>query len=301
MTTGKNRVEFAIGAYDRSRELVIDPVVIYSTYFGGNFADYGLAIAVDASGDAFVAGATDSASIPGFAASTLNASFDAFVTVIDPTGVLIFSTEFGGSADEFPGGIAIDNAGDIYVAGTTASIDFPVTVGAAQTTFQGGATNGANDAFAAKLDPTGAITWATYIGGNDSDSGLGIAVDSSLNVYVVGETFSPNLPVVNVLPNGSSLNLGLAVGADDGYILKINPAGSSFLMVSYIGGSSGDLATGVALNGNGTVLISAILCRDGRVTDIEVVKGLPFGVTESAVNNVRNDGPELLSPADAGS
>lgn len=187
-----NRVTFAVGSYDRSRQLVIDPTVTYSTYFGGDSADYGLAIAVDASGNEFVAGATDSDTIPGWKTATNAASFDVFVTKVNPAGVLQFTTEFGGSQDDFPGGIAVDSTG-IYVSGTTDSSDFPVTPGAAQTTFVGGGPNGNNDAFAAKLTLTGSITWATFINGSDSTSGLAVAADTSQNVYVVGETFAPDL------------------------------------------------------------------------------------------------------------
>ena len=267
-----NEVKFALGAYDRSRELVIDPTVTYSTYFGGDFADYGSAIAVDGSGDAFVAGATDSDTIPGDSNGTNNASFDVYVTEINSAGTLQFTTIFGGSSDEFPGGIAVDASGDIYVSGTTDSSDFPVTAGAAQRVFLGGTTNGPNDAFAVKLAPHGAaITWGTYIAGGDSDSGLAIAIDTASppNVYVVGETYSTDLGGavggVHPLPNGSSLNLGLGTGDDDGYIVKLNPAGSAYLLVSYLGGSSGDLATGVALDSAGNIMFPAkpfrLTCR----------------------------------------
>jgi len=253
----KNQVSFALGSYDHNRELVIDPTVTYSTYFGGSGADYGIAIAVDASGNSYVAGATDSSAIPGWNSATNNASFDVFVTKIDFNGNLMFTTEFGGSLDEFPGGIAVDSQG-IYVSGTTASSNFPVTGGAAQTVFQGGIAGGANDAFAVKMALNGSIAWGTYIGGNGSDTGLGVGVDSSHNVYVVGETFSTNLGggVINPLPGGSLLNLGASTQDNDGYIVKINASGASFGLVSYLGGSSGDLATGVAVNSSGTILVS---------------------------------------------
>jgi hypothetical protein len=252
-----NRVAFEIGPYDHSRELVIDPTVTYSTYFGGDFADYGVSVAADASGNSYIAGATDSDSIPGFATPTINASFDTFVTKIDSTGTLQFTTEFGGSGDDFPGGIAIDSQG-IYIGGTTDSSDFPATVG--QTLFLGGISNGDNDAYAVKLSLSGSFTWGTYIAGSDSDSGLGVAVDSSHNVYVVGETFSQDLGGalggVNPLPSGNQLNLGSGSGDDDGYIVKLNAGGTAYLLISYLGGSNGDLATGVALDGSGNIYVS---------------------------------------------
>jgi hypothetical protein len=272
-----NNVTFALGAYDRSRELVIDPTVTFSTYFGGDFADYGSAITLDGSGNAYIAGATDSDTIPGDSNGTKNASFDVFVTEISKTGTLVFTTIFGGSGDDFPGGVVIDGLGDIYVSGTTDSSDFPVTTGAAQTIFLGGTTNGDNDAFAVKLAPAGAsITWGTYIAGGDSDSGLAIAIDTASppNVYVVGETFSTDLGGaaggVHPLPSGSALNLGLGTGADDGYIVKVNPTGSAYLLVSYLGGSNGDLATGVALDPTGNIYVSG----ETISTDLPVTAGV---------------------------
>jgi hypothetical protein len=266
-----DEVTFALGTYDHTRQLVIDPTVTYSTYFGGDFADYGLAIAVDTSGNEFVAGATDSDTIPGDSNGTDNTSFDVFVTKITSSGTLVFSTLFGGSVDDFAGGIAVDSLG-IYVAGTTDSPDFPATVG--QTAFEGGASNGNNDAFAVKLSLTGSFTWGTYIAGSDSDSGLGIAVDSGHNLYVVGETFSTDLGGavggVNPLPNGSALNLGLGTGDDDGYIVKLNSTGTAYSLVSYLGGSSGDLATGVALDPAGIIYVSGATIS----TDLPVTPGV---------------------------
>jgi beta-propeller repeat-containing protein len=263
---GKNHVAFELGSYDHTRELVIDPTVTYSTYFGGNLADYGVSIAVDASGNSYVAGATDSSTIPAAGGTTVSpsnngsfsGSFDTFVTKIGPTGNCIFTTFFGGTNDDFPGGIAIDSQG-IYIAGTTDSADFPATVG--QTLFLGGITNGANDAYAVTLAlSTGAFTWGTYIAGSDSDSGLGVAVDSGHNIYVVGETYSQNLGGalggVNPLPSGSAVNLNSGSGADDGYIVKLNSGGTAYSLVSYIGGSNGDLATGVALDGSGNIYVA---------------------------------------------
>ena len=259
----KNEVTFSLGNYDHGRELVIDPTVSYSTYFGGDFADYGSAITADANGNAYIAGATDSDSIPGDSKPTDAQSFDVFVTEISNSGSLVFTTEFGGSGDDFPGGIAIDPTGNIYVSGTTDSSDFPVTAGTVQQTFLGGVSAGDNDAFAVKIDPQGpSILWGTYIGGSDSDSGLAIAVDSNSNVYVVGETFSSNLGGatggINPLPNGSALNLGQVTSplADDGYIVKLNSSATAYLLVSYLGGTNGDLATGVALDPTGNIYVS---------------------------------------------
>jgi hypothetical protein len=252
-----NRITFALGGYDRNRDLVIDPTVSYSTYFGGDASDQAAGIAVDGSGNSFIAGSTDSTTIPGNSSGAIG--FDVFVTEIGPTGTLIFSDIIGGSQDDFPGGITIDSQG-IYLAGTTDSSDFPVSGTAVQNAFMGGTSSGNNDAFALKLALNGsAITWGTFVAGSESDSGLGIAVDSGHNVYVVGETFSTNLGGsiggVNPLPNGNALNLGANNLNDDGYVVKINSSGTAYSLVSYLGGSNGDLATGVALDGSGNIFV----------------------------------------------
>jgi hypothetical protein len=288
-------VRFALGPYDHSRQLVIDPTMTYSTYFGGDFADYGLAIAVDASGNEYVAGATDSDAIPGWNSATDSSSFDIFVTKISSAGTLLNTTEFGGSGDEFPGGIAVDATG-IYVSGTTDSSDFPVTPGAAQTVFVGGGTDGNNDAFAAKLTlggllgPTVSGTWASYINGSDSTSGLAVAIDGSENMYVVGETFAPDLGGVtggvHPLPNGGAINLGLGTGDDDGYLVKLNSTGTAFDLVSYIGGSGPDLATGVTLDGSGNIYVSG----ETVSTDLPVINALQSKCgTDSNCNTGQDD------------
>ena len=272
---GNQKIAFGLGLYDHNRELVIDPTVTYSTYFGGGGPDYGTGVAVDGSGNAFVCGASNSTTLPGYNNGT--AGYDAFVTEINASGTLVFTSVFGGSKDDFPAGIAVDAQG-IYVAGTTDSSDFPVTLGAAQTAFLGGTVGGDNDAFAAKLALNGSsITWATFIAGSNSDSGLGVAIDGSDNVYVVGETFSNNLGGVvggvNALPNGSAVNLGQATSEDDGYIAKLNSTGTAYLLVSYLGGSKGDLATGVALDGSGNIYVAGeTFSTDLPVTPSTVVQ-----------------------------
>ncbi|MGA8762510.1 MAG: SBBP repeat-containing protein, partial [Candidatus Sulfotelmatobacter sp.] len=290
-----HEVAFALGPYDHSRELVIDPTVTYSTYVGGDLADYGLAVAVDGSGNAFIAGSTQSDVFLGGAGSA-DGSFDAFITKLDPAGALVFVSLFGGTGDEFPGGIAVDSAG-IYVAGTTSSPGL-ATVGAAQANFLGGSSFGDNDAFAAKFDLlTGTLTWFTYIAGSDSDSGLAVAVDGSHNVYVAGETFSVDLGCAvasgsaclhSPLPSGNALNLGLgAAGGDDGYIAKINSTGTAYSLLSYIGGSNGDLATGVALDGSGNIYVSGLTVS----TDLPSTPGVvqPLCGTDGSCNSGFDD------------
>jgi len=137
------QVSFRVAAYNTRRPLVIDPVLVYSTFLGGSAPDFGLGIAVDAAGNAYVTGETASADFPttpGAFDTTLNGGFggDAFVTKLNGSGTaLVYSTFLGGSGTDFGTAIAVDAAGNAYVTGRSESPDFPTTPGAFDTTFNG--------------------------------------------------------------------------------------------------------------------------------------------------------------------
>src|SRR5262245_53557215 len=178
---GAQQIGFQVDSYDRSRPLVIDPVLSYSTYLGGAGGeyDYGPAgIAVDAAGSAYVIGWTNSTDFPttanAFQPAHYGGAHDAFVTKLDPTGsTLVYSTYLGGTGLDQGTGIAVDADGNAYVTGRSSSTNFPTTAGAYQTTSGGG-----YDAFVTKLDATGsALLYSTYLGGSKSEEGHGIAVD----------------------------------------------------------------------------------------------------------------------------
>lgn len=255
----KNQVSFVLGTYDHRRELVIDPSLSYSTYLGGTGEDEGFSIAVDSAGDAFVTGETTSINFPG-AANSNAGGLDAFVTELDPTGsAVLYSTYLGGSNDEAGTSIAVDNAGNAYVDGITLSSDFPVTSGVAQPIFGGGS----QDAFLAKLDPTGTPVYSTFLGGTDMDNGFTVAVDASGNAYVAGETFSFDFPVTA----GSFQQFNF--GHDDGFLAKVSPTGTSFSYSTYLGGSNGDLITAVAVDAAGHAYVTG----DTISFDFPVVTG----------------------------
>jgi hypothetical protein len=200
---GVQHVSFALGEYDRTRELVIDPILTYGSYLGGDQFDAGTGITVDAEGNAYITGTAASRDFPTTpgtvkpqmlprTTSPNSYWYDAFVTKINPAGTaIVFSTYFGGrDGNESGGDIEVDNAGNIYFSGTTMASDFPVVNGY-QTTF-----GGTDDAFAAKLNPSGsAIIYSTFLGGNNSDFGGRIALDkASGEATYVGSTSSPNFP-----------------------------------------------------------------------------------------------------------
>ncbi|HEV7646421.1 MAG TPA: Ig-like domain-containing protein [Pyrinomonadaceae bacterium] len=229
------KVSIALGEYDRSKELVIDPVLAYGSYIGGGAFDEGRSIAVDAQGNAYVVGSASSLNFPTTAGalktanppSTNNVQWtDAFVAKINPAGTaLVYSTYFGGrNGSESGGGVAVDNAGNALISGTTMSNDLPV-VNAFQTTF-----GGTDDAFAAKLNATGsALIYSTYIGGNNTDLGGKIALNQTTGEAVfTGTAYSGNFPTTpgaykpQLCTGGQSCN---GIFFSGGYLVKLSASG----------------------------------------------------------------------------
>jgi len=252
----RNTVGFQIADYDASRPLVIDPVLVYSTFLGGANVDSGFDITVDAAGNAYVTGSTQLLIVPstfpttaGAFDTTHNGSQDAFVTKLNPTGsALVYSTFLGGSNLDSASGIAVDSTGNAYVTGTTSSSDFPTTVGAFDTTH-----NGDRDAFVTKLNPSGsALVYSTFLGGIDGDFGRSIVVDTSGNAYVSGDTFSANFPTT---PGAFDTTISPNEVAD-AFVTKLNPAGSALVYSTFLGGSSGAQSGGIALDTSGSVYVT---------------------------------------------
>jgi len=243
LTKGTGEVRFAIARYDHAKPLIVDPVLVYSTYLGGAGNDYGTAIAVDSTGAAYVTGYASG----GF--PTLNAaqnayggSQDAFAAKLSPTGALVYSTYLGGNGTDYGYGIGVDSAGAAYVSGYTSG-GFP-TLNAAQGTFGGGS----NDAFAVKLSPTGALVYSTYLGGAGDDVGTGIAVAGNGTAYVTGAT-TGSFPTLNASQNT------YAGGTSDAFVVKLSPTGALGYS-TYLGGTGGDIGYGIALDSAGAVYVT---------------------------------------------
>jgi len=217
----------------------------FSTYFGGSDMTTATAVAVDGSGDIYVAGWTDSTSLPGCSPVRPNAGgVDAFVAKWDGTTHLIdYCTFLGGRGDDRALAIAVDASGYAYITGRTMSANFPVS-GALQAVLAG-----AENAFVAKLNPAGGLVYSSYLGGNGSDSGNAVAVDSVGNMTVVGNTTSTNFPLAS--PIQSSLN-----GQTNVFVTRLSPAGDSLVYSTYLGGSGNDYGTAVALDGTGAAYLT---------------------------------------------
>lgn len=255
-----NQIGFEVTSYDKSLPLIVDPVLSYSTYVGGSALQFGSAIAVDASGNAYVTGTTESADFP-----TMNPiqakcggalCGNAFIAKLNAAGnALVYSTYLGGSGGDRAYGIAVDSSGNAYVMGGTDSTDFP-TMNPFQAKNAGG-----SDAFVTKLNATGSgLVYSTYLGGsgNESQPGFiatalinqgGIAVDSSGSAYVAGYTDSTDFPTANPFHAANA-------GGFDGFVVKFNPAGNGLVYSTYLGGSSNDSIGGIAVDSAGNAYVA---------------------------------------------
>jgi hypothetical protein len=248
---------FKVGSYDKSKELVVDPVIlVYAGYIGGAGDDFGLGIAVDSAGSAYVTGFTTSteASFPVTVGPDLTfngGGQDAFVAKVNAAGTaLIYAGYIGGAGDDFGTGIAVDSAGNAYVTGQTSSSEasFPVTVGP-DLTF-----NGFVDIFVAKVNATGTgLVYAGYIGGTAGESGKGIAVDSAGNAYVTGFTLSTEASFPVTVGPDLTLN---GVGSFDAFVAKVNAAGTALVYAGYIGGADAEQGFGIAVDSAGNAYVT---------------------------------------------
>jgi hypothetical protein len=317
-------VAFAVGKYDRSQPLVLDPVLGYSTYFGGTAGDTAWAVAVDTNGSIYITGQTFSRQLftngwnggPSF--STFGAfqtnfnggklTGDAFVAKLsiasDNTTTADYLTYLGGSADDGALGVAVDAAGNAYVTGFTDSPDFPVT-----NSLPGGVPglpNSTNisgildksfgyypiDAFVTELDSSGSnLVYSTYLGGSSMDCGMGIAVDAAGYAYVTGYTYSSNFPTVNALQNKLVCTNSFFFNAN-AFIAIIGPGGSSLAYSTYFGGTNFDEGKGIAVDTNGFVYVTGFTASTNFPTTNAVVQQLVWtnvvGTNHISITNSLN-------------
>jgi uncharacterized repeat protein (TIGR01451 family) len=340
-------VGFVLSNYDQSTELIVDPIISYSTFLGGTGLDSPAGIAADASGYAYITGTTNSVDFP-VTSGALHGSNDVFVTKLNPSGTsLVYSTFIGGTSGDSGSGIALDNAGNAYVTGSTSSTDFPFTVNQ----FSSATTH----AFALKLGATGNIVYAAELGGNQQDNGIAIAVDASGSAYVAGNTYSTTFPVTAgsfkttaggngdgfvakldstghityaTYLGGSALDSTTAIAVDisgnafvggvtsssnfpttpgafatafagvhDAFIVKLNPAGSSLVYSTYLGGSNADSISGLALDAAGNCYVTGgTQSSDFPVTPgaFETIRGGFLSSTSTFVTELNATGTALV-------
>jgi hypothetical protein len=265
---GKNEVGFQLGAYDRSRALIIDPEFSYGVYLGGSGAEScsaltGLAftagcpaIAVDAASNVYVAGSTNSTDFPGTTGEfqpnlAAGATANAYIAKLSPNGTLLFATYLGGDGTDYTAGVAVDSGFDVLVAGTTTSSDFPTH--GTNAAFQATPVTGGKHVFASKLDPTGKILlYSTYLSGSGTDIASGLALDPGGNAYVTGTTASTEVETGFPSTIGSYQTNPAPGSGIQFFMSKINPnlSGTSSVPYStYFGGASPSGAAGIATGG----------------------------------------------------
>lgn len=224
--------------------LIIDPELIYSTYLGGGWDEHSNSIAVDASGNSYVTGCTNSSDFPLVNAyQGRSLQWDAFVTKFAPDGSsLIYSTYLGGIRDDLGKGIAVDAGGNAYIIGWTSSPDFPI-----ENPYQ--TDQPFSDAFVTKITPNGnSLVYSTYLGGSLQDEGQAIVVDASGNAYMTGLTLSTDFPIVNPYQIYS--------GNSDVFITKLAADGSSLIYSTYLGGVSHDRSRSIAIDSDGNAYVT---------------------------------------------
>jgi hypothetical protein len=276
--------------------------LVYSTYVQGSSAERGEAIAIDSLGRAFATGITNSPDFPvtptafqstyaGVTCTSITPPgpcFEAFLIELNETGTAaLYSTYLGGSDGDWPLGLVLGRNDIVYIAGSTHSIDFPITSGALQSEQRGGTcgvapnTYRCSNAFVAKFDPTlsgtASFLYSTYFGGSNGDMATGIAIDSAENIYVTGTTASDDFPTLNPI----QLTLH---GSSDQFVAEMNPSGSALLYSTYLGGSGRE---GSALISTKAIAVDAM----GNAYIVGATASTDFPVTQMAFQTVYGGGP----------
>jgi uncharacterized repeat protein (TIGR01451 family) len=275
---------FRIGSFDRTRPLIIDPVLSYSTYAGGTGSEFGNGIAVASDGSIYITGETGSTNYPTlspFQTDSDGLFSDAFVTKLNSNGQVIYSTYIGGNSHDKGLAVAVDAAGQAYVTGQALTA-FPVTPGAMDTTFNGG-----SDVFLSVLSPSGSLLYSSYLGGTGAESGLAIAVDTSGFVYIAGEVFNPGFPV----SGGVSSTFG---GGKDAFLTKISLS-TGIVYSTYFGGSGVDVAYGVAVDSSGNAYITGETISSNFPTSIGAFRTTQAGGSDAFISKINTTATGLAS------
>ncbi len=237
-----HEVAFQVADYDRRYAVVLDPSLVFAKLVGGTGYDDGYGVAVDSSGNSYVAGSTNSPVFPTTpgAYQTAHAGYDAFITKISADGTtLIYSTLIGGNGSDIAYGIGIDNSGNAYITGSTSSTNFPL-VNALQSTPKSG--------FVTALNAAGnGLNYSTYL---DASGGYAaVAVDASGNAYVTGQTYSTSFPVSPGAFQATN------AGSGDAFVAKLNAAGGR-VYATYLGGTAYEEGRAIAIDSDGDAYIA---------------------------------------------
>ena len=252
---------------------------VYSTYLGGSNGDDAMGIAVDTDGNAYVTGTTLSSDFPVKAAlqGAKSGSENAFVSKLDASGTLVYSTYLGGSGSDVATAIAVDGSKNVYIAGSTSSLDFPVAH-AIQPSL-----NGSQNSFVVKIDSKGSsLLFSTYLGGGTISGASGIALGLDGGVWITGAA-RLGFPTVNPIQQ----SFGGGTNTTDAFIAELDKSGSSLLFSTFLGGGGEDIATGITVDRFGNILVTGYTYS----TDFPLVSPL-----QANLNNGQNAFVAKLSP-----
>ncbi len=289
IVTPDSRVGIQVAAYDATRPLVIDPVIVYATDLGGSGTDRAFAIAVDGAGNAYVTGDTISIDFPTKAsvgstyqsALSKSTTTDCFVTKINTTAThaasLVYSTYLGGSSNDQCSGIAINSSGNAFVTGQTNSTNFP---GSALSKAKG-----SGDIFVVKLNATGSgLVYSAFLGGSAADAAAAIAIDGSGNASVTGKTASKDYPVVGGFQTSPGVTGGDVFG--DAFVTKLNAQGTRILYSTYLRGSGSDEGRGIAADGAGNAYVTGTTASPNFPATPGALDGTRSGPSDAFVTKV---------------
>jgi hypothetical protein len=264
--------------------------IVYSTYLGGSGDERAYGLSVDAAGNAYIAGTTGSTNFPVLSALQTKIAgglADGFVAKFTPAGSLAYSTLLGGRGNDLIYDVARDAAGNAYVTGFTTSIDFPV-VKALHDKFVGG-----EDAFIAEINPSGnALVFSTYWGGNATDNGVRLAVDTDRNIYVTGYTSSSDFPVKNALQPNLAADITGNI-TFDAFLIKLTPDGADVAFATYLGGEDADSAAALALDPAGNIYLAGFTASF-QFYVVNAVQGFNHGGRDAWVMKLMPDGQHIL-------
>jgi hypothetical protein len=248
-----------VGGYDRAKPLVVDPALEYSTFVGGSMTDGITAVASDAKGHLYAVGYTSNSVLawtPGALQIKNNGTVNVIALEFDPTksgaDSLLYLTFLGGSRNDSPTALTLDSKGQMYIAGTTTSTDFPMAGNSVQTTYKISTTASvfAPEAFVAIINPNAALVYGTYFGGTGGDTPYGIALDAKGNIYVAGTTASTDFPAT------ASAYQSTLSGPTDAFLFEINTNSSTALYATYLGGAGREDGRSIAVLPSGQVYLA---------------------------------------------
>ena len=278
-------IGFQVGVYDRERPLVIDPVLVYSTYVGGGADDSCRGIATDSAGNAYVIGDSFSSDFLRQASPT---NSDIFIGKLASNGLLLTYTFFGGSKNDFATGLTVDASANIYLCGSTESADFPVfnSIGLAL--------SGPSDAFVVKLTPAAdQFFYSSLVGGGGAESGVSIGADIAGSAYITGRTSSQDFPTF------AAIQPVYGGGDSDAFVSKLMPDGKSLVYSSFLGGAgTEDLAgrSGISVDPSGNAYVTG----DTQSTDfptrnaLRAVKNGAASTSDGFVTKINPGGSDFV-------